>query len=75
MYMFMVLKSVCQFSEVIRKNLLSEVSGHIDRLLNIQFRCCSEGSLSFIADVSIVFLDPLPRPSSYVPSLVPCTFF
>lgn len=58
MYMFIVLKSVCQFSEGIRTNLLSEVSGHSDCLLNMQFRCCSEGSLSFIADVSIVFLDP-----------------
>jgi len=59
MCMFMVLKSVCQFSEVIRTNLLSEVSGQSDRLLNMQFRCCSEGNLSLIADVSIVFLGPL----------------
>jgi len=54
MYMFMVLKSVCQFNEVIRTNLLSEVSGHSDRSLNMRFCCCSEGSLSSIAVVSIV---------------------
>jgi hypothetical protein len=59
MYMFMVLKSMCQFSEVIRTNLLSEVSGRSDHLLNVPFRCCSEGSLSLIADVSMVFLSPL----------------
>jgi hypothetical protein len=54
-----LLKSVCQFSKVIRTNLLSEVSGHSDRLLNMPFHRCSEGSLSFIADVSVVFLGPL----------------
>ena len=59
MCMFMVLKSMCQFSEVVRTNLLSEVSGHSDCLLNMLFHCCSEGSLSFIADVSFVFLGPL----------------
>jgi hypothetical protein len=59
MYMFMELNNVCQFNEVIRTNLMSDVTGHSGHCLVTHFHCCSRGSLSFSSDISVVFLDRL----------------
>jgi hypothetical protein len=57
--MFMELNSVCQLDEVVRTNTMSQVTGHSARWLNTHFHCCCAGSLSFITDISVVFVDAL----------------